>query len=853
MTRALAAILICCSATASADVAAVDALAKRVLGDRARDFTFEVDLPDPDGDVFEIEARDGRVTIRGNNGVSIASGLNWYLKYYCHCHVSLYGNQLDLPGVLPDVSPVLRRTSPHECRYLLNYCAFGYMMVWWDWEQWGRLIDWMALNGVNMPLAVTGQEAVWQAVGKRIGLTDEEMSEFIAGPPYLPFGWMGCLDGFGGPLPQEWIDEHVTLQKQILERERSLGMTPVLQGFTGHVPPGVARLYPEAKLHTIHWIEWQTHLLEPTSPAFQEVARAFMEEQEKLFGTDHIYAADTFIEMSPPSGEPEYLADLSQAILSGMTSVDPDATWVLQGWLFVNNPGFWTEPRARAFLDAVPDDRLLLLDLYCEINPAWSKTDAFYGKPWLWCVVQNFGRTIRLEGNVPKINRDLHDAMASPDSGRLSGIGSVNEGFGYNPVAFEFLLEQTWRDGPVNERAWIRDHARHRYGRRSAAAASAWEDLLRLVYSGNSGSRSNITHRPGIGPSGSARYSTPDLVEAWRKLLSCADKMEGVDTYAFDVVNVGRQVLVNIAPHIHARATKAFHGKDEAALVAAIAEYEGVLSDLDRLLATREEFLLGRNIADARRWGNTPEERALYEWNSRNVLTLWGTGAINDYARKEWAGMIDVYYRGRWQAVADHMLAAVREDREFDTDGWLADINAHEQAWPKASEHHATRPRGSSIRIATELLEKYGGVFAPDAVSLTTGKPTSCSHALDPFPMHLANDGITWNTNAFWATDVGDGRDAWWQVDLEDPTSVSRVVVVGFYGDERYYGFTVETSLDGESWDLASDMRDNTEPSTSLGYTCEFEPRLARFIRINQTHNSANTGRHLVEVMAYAD
>ena len=45
----------------------------------------------------------------------------------------------------------------------------------------------MALNGINQPLAVTGQEAVWQAVGRRFGMTDAEIEAFLAGPPYLPF------------------------------------------------------------------------------------------------------------------------------------------------------------------------------------------------------------------------------------------------------------------------------------------------------------------------------------------------------------------------------------------------------------------------------------------------------------------------------------------------------------------------------------------------------------------------------------------------------------------------------------------------------------------------------------------
>jgi hypothetical protein len=99
--------------------------------------------------------------------------------------------------------------------------------------------------------------------------------------------------------------------------------------------------------------------------------------------------------------------------------------------------------------------------------------------------------------------------------------------------------------------------------------------------------------------------------------------------------------------------------------------------------------------------------------------------------------------------------------------------------------------------------------------------------------------------------DVRSGHEAWWQVDLEAPVEVSRVVVVCFYGDTRHYGFTVETSLDGEEWQLVADRRDNEEPATEEGYVCDFAPRQVRYIRVTQTSNSANTGRHLVEVMAY--
>jgi len=141
----------------------------------------------------------------------------------------------------------------------------------------------------------------------------------------------------------------------------------------------------------------------------------------------------------------------------------------------------------------------------------------------------------------------------------------------------------------------------------------------------------------------------------------------------------------------------------------------------------------------------------------------------------------------------------------------------------------------------------------PDALSLTTGKPAICSTALPGCPAERANDGVAGDPDRYWATDVKALNDSepWWRVDLGKPTTVGRVVVVCYYGDSRSYGFVVETSLDGMKWEVAADRRANTALSTRAGYACRFKPQPARYIRVTQTGNSANTGRHLIEVMAY--
>ena len=240
-------------------------------------------IPSADGhDVFEIESQGNHIVLRGNNGVAVASALNWYLKYHCQCHYSLKGRQMRLPDPLPPVAAKERHVSQDRWRYFLNYCCFGYSLPWFQWPDWERLIDWMALNGVNAPLSVTGQEARLAQRGQTPGLHRAEMTEFFAGPPYLPFGWMGCLDGFGGPLPADLGGRS----------RRSRTTDPRARTRIGNVPdsPGVHRArptrhrphFPEARLHQIRWAEWKTSLLDPLDPLFGRFAEALLAEQQRF-------------------------------------------------------------------------------------------------------------------------------------------------------------------------------------------------------------------------------------------------------------------------------------------------------------------------------------------------------------------------------------------------------------------------------------------------------------------------------------------------------------------------------------------------------------------------------------------
>ncbi len=716
------------SVTRPIDLPAVRALIARVVPGQSGNFIAEA-IPDSAGlDVFEVESRGDRIVLRGSSGVAIASALNWYLEHVAGVTVANPLRPLNL-GRLPPVTSRVRISTPYRYRYFFNYCTFSYSMAWWDWTDWERMVDWMALKGVNLPLAATGQEGTWQLVLRDLGFSDREIGQFLVGPAYLPWGWMGNIDGLGGPLPRSWITSHVALERRILARERALGMRPVLQGFTGHVPESIRAHFPGAKIHRTG--DWSagfsgTWFLDPLDPLFQRMGRRFIERQTELFGTDHFYAADSFNEIDPPTNDSVFLAGMGRTVYESMHAADPDAVWVLQGWFLYYQAKFWKEPQARALLGAVPDDRMLVLDLYGDLHPVWKERQAFYGKPWIWNVLYNFGGQVTVNGDLPKIAANLGDALRSPARGRLAGLGMMMEGLGYNPIVPDFVMDLAWRDRVPDLEAWAHEYVSRRYGGPGAHAWNAWRLLLATAYRSAQQTGTFLAERPGFyDPKAAYRtqptppYDARVLAQALDTLLAASDGLATNDAYRYDVVNLTRQVLGGLGLPLVNALQAAYERKDRVGIAGAERRITGLLRDLDELVGTRPEFLLGRWLEDAGRWGRTPGERALYQWNARNIITLWGekcTEGQNDdlnlYAYKQWQGMFTGYYLPRWTAFFAALHRSLDQGTTFDRRPYAEAMCTWERAWSRGRERYPTVPRGDAIEVARRLAGKYRAALA---------------------------------------------------------------------------------------------------------------------------------------------
>jgi len=735
----LFAALLCQSLPAHATEAdvAVRKLIERITPGHGQDFVIETIVAPAGENIFEVEARDGKIVLCGDSPLSQAVAFNWYLKHDAFVDVSWYADDaVKVPDKLPLPAEKTHETTRIRDRFFLNYCTFGYTLPFWRWRDWERCIDWMALNGINLPLAQTGNEFIWQSVWREYGLSDEKIRAFFTGPAYLPWHRMVNIDGWDGPLPQSFIDGQHNLQKQILARERELGMSPVLCAFAGHVPEALKTRQPAMKIERIPpgWGGFPSNygcwFLNPLDPKFKEIQVKFLREQQKEYGTSHYYGADPFNEITPPSWEPSYLASVSRAIYDGMAQVDPDAIWLQMAWTFQTR-GQWTDERLSAMIRAVPPGRMVLIDYVCENREMFRETKAFYGAPFVWDYLGNFGGNTSLVGPMNKINRRLAAVMNDTTVTNLIGVGATLEGLN-NPVVYEMLFDRVWAGTNLDLAQWMRDEARARAGGTDPQVEQAW-DILRekiLVDSNPIGGHGVIFQlQPALRSeannmlSAHVAYHNEDLVRAWGLLLQAGPTARKSSAYQRDLVDITRQALGNLGLALRAQMAAAYDRKDAVAFKQAADQFMALGRDLDKFLGTRTEFMLGKWIDDAKSWAASKDEQAYYEKDARSIITIWG-GGLTDYAGRQWNGLTRDYYLPRWQMFIDATLAELK-------DGTPVDRPALEKQWrdhdlkfaTTANGDYATKPHGDFFALSRALYKKY----APRATGGPMSKPINSS------------------------------------------------------------------------------------------------------------------------------
>ena len=856
--------------TAADTYAEVYGIIERRLGADYKSW-FTLELSDGgEYDYFELSTVDGKVHVKGNDGVSLATGINHYLKYYCNVNISQVGDQAVMPASAPVIEGTVHKETKAKVRYSYNYCTLSYSMAFWGEEEWRNELDWLALNGVNVVLDATAQEEVWRRFLGELGYTHQEAKDYIAGPAYYAWAYMANLSGFGGPVHDSWFEERTELARKNQKIMRNLGMQPVLQGYSGMVPTditskatGAYALSSSDIIAQGNWCSFQRPaMLRTTNAAFDTYAELFYRCQKEVYGdTSDYYATDPFHEGGNTGGM--NAADISREVLNSMLAADENAVWIIQAWQ--GNP-------TTALLNGLDQiengaQHALVLDLYAEKTPHNQETGNSYGDtkefddtPWLYCMLNNFGGRLGLHGHLDNLAAKIPEAFNN--GSHIAGIGITPEASVNNPVLYDFLFETIWQDDATEDLAvidldtWLDDYATRRYGAASESANAAWDILKETVYKsslnnlGQGAPESVVNARPALNISAASTwgnavvsYDKVLLEEAAELLLEDYDVLKNSEGYLYDVANVLQQVLSNSAQEYQKKMTAAYNAKDLAAFQLYSETFLEIIDYMETVTATTEYFLLGRWVEQAKALGKNADDftRELYEFNAKALVTTWGSynqaesGGLKDYSNRQWSGLIGDFYRVRWQRWITARINELSGESYESSINWFQ----WEWEWVRSNTVYTTEATPADLEaLGHEIIEKFTSAN-PAADSSNDIDPATMTVYAENYQPNNAAEGdpnyvLDGNPATFWHTVWSDSdRSTHYLIfTFEKLTTINGMRFLqrpsGVNGVVTKFDLLVRTSEDGE-WTTIVD--DGTLASDASWQKVSFEAVEAKQVK----------------------
>lgn len=669
-----------CEVSENDTVSEVFGIVERNLGTEYRDwFDFRL-LSKEKEDFFEISSSVEKIVICGNSGVSIAAGLNYYLKYFCNVHISQVGSQVKMPPKPVKLQSSIRKATKAKARYAYNYCTFSYSMPFWGETQWRKELDWLALNGVNVVLDITAQEEVWRRFLTKLGYSRKSIKSFITGPAYYAWAYMSNIFGFGGPVHDDWFEKRVELARKNHYIMRKLGMMPVLQGYSGMIPTDIQEhdkdidIIPQGT-----WASFQRpHMIRTTSESYVKYAKLFYESQREVYGDNSCYfATDPFHEggktadMSP--------REIASVILKEMMNYRKDAVWIIQAWE--------GNPRSE-LLEGLADvengkEHALILDLYAEKLPRYNEGEPnkisygydkeFNYTPWVFCMLNNFGGRLGLHGHLDNLEENLPKAFN--DCKCIKGIGITPEASANNPVLYDYFFECIWKENiekfeKNNLDEWIGKYIQRRYGTRNDNLLKAWMILKNTVYKaefnqlGQGAPECIVNARPAFGIKAASAWGNA-VISYDKKLLEEAagyffaeyEALNSSECFMYDLITVFQQVLSNRAQDCYEKIERAYNGKDRKGFEKNAERFLNIVDSMEKLTSGSEFYDFEKWVSSAKALASVTDDfsQRLYEINAKALVTTWGAynqseeGSLHDYSNRQWSQLFGTFYKKRWE------------------------------------------------------------------------------------------------------------------------------------------------------------------------------------------------------------
>ena len=605
-------------------------------------------------DEYRMYDAENKIVIEATSGVAAASAFNKYLKEYCNSYYGPLTKNINLPDTPPHIDGTISDKSVFLYRYFMNYCTFGYSFLFSDWEEYEKLTDWMMLSGINLALNIVGHEIVWRDLLSDLGYSEEDINNFICGPSYLPWQWMGNTTKNGGNLSESWYERRKELGNRINNKLRAFGAEVMVPGYFGMVPNDFKDKFPESNpFDQGGWCDasYRPAILSDKDIMFDKMSDLFYKNMKKHFGDFYYFSGDPFHEGGKMNGI--NLTEYGANIIKSMKKAYPTGVWALQGW--GDNP-------RKELLEKMEKQDIIILDLMSDKNLGLPKCYEEY--PWIFSTTSNFGGTRIIDGDVRCLLEEPYNELEK-DNSYMVGIGMTMEAVATDEIIFEALSENAIKANKTSLEDFVNKYVAYRYNSDNSDANKSIQIIAEKILRADlelrkfSGRESGLCARPSLDAdrvstcAGSLKisYNENDLVEALRLLYNAYDELHTNECYRFDLMDVARQTISNKSWHYLSAIKDAYDSFDMESFVCNTEKFLNLFDIQEKLLSTSKHTMLGTWLKQAQDYAQTKAEAKEFKFIAKNLITLWSekdcSVQLRDYAYKEWSGMM-MFYKERW-------------------------------------------------------------------------------------------------------------------------------------------------------------------------------------------------------------
>jgi len=388
----------------------------------------------------------------------------------------------------------------------------------------------------------------------------------------------------------------------------------------------------------------------------------------------------------------ELLAEYGEKTFESILAGDPDATWVIQGWMFGYQRHIWSPERVKALFSKVPDNRILILDYANDYANSWEPVNGFNGKQWAYGFVPNMGGKTAYTGDLSLYATGAAKTLASPKKNNLVGFSISGEGLENNEVIYELMTDAAWSNDPIELDSWLEKFSINRYGASPPAITQSWDLLRKSCYS-------KLMDHPQFGwQVGRCGYGSvnrdPEFHKATELFLSCNRVLGQSENYRADAIERAAISLGLKADEWFKTAAEAYSLNDQKTGDKAGKRGLEILTELDQLMESHPLNRLDRWLEFARKHSTDTVLQNFYESNARQIVTIWGP-PVNDYSCRIWSGLVRDFYRGRMAKI----LESLKTGKPFDKDKW-------ELQWVKSPGISHVEPYADPVKAAQKLVSK---------------------------------------------------------------------------------------------------------------------------------------------------